>query len=92
LAYFTRSFQYGISTSSHCQRSHSRSSAGHSTVIQFACWPPGAPGHPDIITTRSTPIRLASLIVSRVTWSCLLPLGPGSSGLPEQFSALSASP
>src|SRR6266542_3727209 len=91
-AYATRSRQYGISTSSHCQRRISRTSGGHSIVIQLALWSPLAPGQPDIITTRSTPIRLASLIVLRVTASWRRPCSPGCNGLPEQLSALIAMP
>src|SRR5438309_3735454 len=55
---------------------------------QLALASPGPPGQPDIMTTRSTPRRLASAIVLRVTSRCRPPVSPGCSGLPEQLRAL----
>src|ERR1700730_4859050 len=67
-------------------------SGGQLVVTQLALASPGPPGQPDIMTTRSMPMRLASLMTLRVTASCRLPCSRGWGGLPEHLSALTAMP
>ena len=58
--------QYGISFSSHCHFTISEKSVGHGHVTQFGCFASSlSPGHPENVTTRSTPSAAASRTARR---------------------------